>query len=89
MVEVKSFSTLSNAKVNTPSARLTCRFLPALNVSLLPALTASPSSPVVAVTSSSELSAFANHLALLTAFTTVSTVASLPASVFDGSRGSL
>ena len=60
-----------------PLVRLTCRFLPALNVSSLPALTASPLSFLVSAKSSSELSAFANHFAELIILATFSTVVTL------------
>ena len=68
---------LFKAKVNTPLVRLTCKFLPALNVSSLPALTALPSSFLVSAKSSSELSAFANHFAELIMSATLLTLVTL------------
>ena len=85
---------LSKAKVKlfVLASRFKRRFLPAFKPSVSPAAIAVPSDSLVLVspvTLSSESFAMVNHLALLTAFTTVSTVASLPESVFDGSSESL
>ena len=77
-------------------SRFTRRFLPAFKPRVSPAFIAADwlavSSALVSSSDTSaslSLPAFAYQVALLTAFTTVSTVASLPESVFDGSSGFL
>ena len=92
---VKS-TVLFRAKVKSVPLRFTRKFLPAFKPRVSPAFIAADwlavSSALVSSSDTSaslSLPAFAYQVALLTAFTTVSTVASLPASVFDGSSGSL
>ena len=94
-LSVKS-TVLFKAKVKSAPLRFTRKFLPAFKPRVSPAFIAADLLAVSsALISSSDTSAslllpaFAYQVALLTAFTTVSTVASLPASVFDGSSGSL
>ena len=92
---VKS-TTLFKAKVKFVPSRFTRRFLPAFKPRISPAFIAADllavSSALVSSSDTSaslSLPAFAYQVALLTAFTTVSTVASFPESVFDGSSESL
>ena len=92
---VKS-TVLFKAKVKFVPSRFTRRFLPAFKPRVSPAFIAADwlavSSALVSSSDTSaslSLPAFAYQVALLTAFTTVSTVASLPESVFDGSSGFL
>ena len=92
---VKS-TALFKAKVKSVPSRFTRKFLPAFKPRVSPAFIAADwlavSSALVSSSDTSaslSLPAFAYQVALLTAFTTVSTVASLPESVFDGSSGFL